>query len=171
MLLNDRYNPTHMDIREYQDRDKDQIMQLMALFGEYLEEIDDMQRLKYAQNGDVWFTNEMLKQIRKYEGKIYVAEDQGKIIGFIAGYKQPIDKEGKMSGVTIPSGRISELFVLDEYRGQGIGKQLIERIENHLKSIRCDVVKVEVFGPNKKAHAFYNNLGFTERNYDLIKKL
>lgn len=159
-----------MNIREYQEKDLNQITALMLKFGHFLEEIDDMKRLKYIEGGEAFCTNSMIKDVTENNGKIFVIEDNGIIIGFVAGIIEKPDEESKITVSPGQAGRVIELYVDDNYRGSGIGKQLMAKIEDYLKSIGCDVVKVEVFGPNIKAHQFYNNIGYKERNYDLIKK-
>lgn len=161
-----------MNIREYQENDRSQIEKLFLDFGNYLEEIDDMGRIHYRDGGEIIFMDQMLKDVLENNGKIFVAENNDQIIGFISGIIEKPDLERKIN--TLPndkSGRITDLYIDDKYRGQGIGKQLMIKIEDYLREIGCDVIKVEVFGPNISAHKFYNNLGYRERNYDLIKEL
>ena len=55
-------------------------------------------------------------------------------------------------------GWLMDVFVLEEYRGSGIGKQLMEAIVNHpdLKNLRRIGLGTE------DAHGLYQQFGFTE---------
>ena len=73
--------------------------------------------------------------------------------------------------VPTKSGRILELFILDSYRGLRLGKKLMQQMENYFKKNNCDIVRVEVFVPNKNAHNFYEKLDYSDRVIDMIKLL
>jgi len=52
---------------------------------------------------------------------------------------------------------IRHLFVLEEYRGKGVGRKIIEMIKTHM---RMRSIKRFRFFCNKPAIEFYNKLGF-----------
>lgn len=52
--------------------------------------------------------------------------------------------------------------VKKEYRGQGIGKSLLERALNHSKSIGLEKIELTVYTDNKSAVGLYKKYGFTE---------
>jgi GNAT superfamily N-acetyltransferase len=68
-------------------------------------------------------------------------------------------------------GRITELFVREAFRGQGIGTALMARAEAFCRDRGCASVRVEVFAPNVAAHRVYRELGYADRDIDLIKLL
>lgn len=65
-------------------------------------------------------------------------------------------------------GRITELIVSKEYRGENIGKELLHSMNNHLKSIGCKNIMIAVFGYNANAIKFYEKNGFHTRMIDMI---
>lgn len=102
---------------------------------------------------------------------IFVAEKNGRIIGFIAGIIQKQTPEELLDSLPARAGRVIELYVSAECRGGGTGKTLTQNIENYFIRQKCDLINIEVFAPNHHAHAFYQRLGYANRNIDLIKEL
>ena len=85
----------------------------------------------------------------------FVAAIENRIVGWI-GAAQAIMIE------VMPHCEITGLVIDENYRGKGIGKMLIEKVEQWAKekgndrlSLRCNVKRIE-------AHSFYEHLGFTE---------
>lgn len=103
--------------------------------------------------------------------RLYITEDGSKAVGFIAGIINKPSKEDSLSQVPTKAGRITELYIGEEYRGQGVGEMLMTKMENYLEEYGCDIVLLDVFEPNKAAHAFYSKLGYQNRMIYLIKKI
>ncbi|GED52306.1 MULTISPECIES: GNAT family N-acetyltransferase [Brevibacillus] len=70
----------------------------------------------------------------------------------------------------IPFGFIYELYVIEEYRGRGISKQLMERAIEQLKEAGLPEVRLSVFVENH-AVGLYRKLGFTERSVTMSMPL
>ena len=60
------------------------------------------------------------------------------------------------------SGLIDELIVSKDYRGQGIGKQLISVAINRCRQLGCCELEVCTGKANTKAREFYKHCGFEE---------
>lgn len=140
-------------------------------FQGYLASLDDLGRLQCNPGYGEAYTEDLLKKIKEQGGNIFVAEEGGKMIGFIAAVLETQSDLDKFSHAPLKQGRILDLFVEDEYRGSGVGKQLMSTVEQYLRDEKCDVVTLAVFGPNKKAKKFYEQIGYSERDYDLQKSL
>jgi len=160
-----------IDIRKYKPSDKPSIVRLMEKFGDYLVTIDQMKRTRRMPDYSEYFTNKMLEDVNKHTGIIYIAENEGRIVGFIAGMIPRQSQEESLETVPSKAGRITELFIDEQFRGQGIGKRLIEKMEEYFRQNGCDVSRVEVFEPNVKAHNFYQKLGYQDRSIDMLKNL
>ncbi|MFX0116129.1 MAG: GNAT family N-acetyltransferase [Candidatus Hodarchaeota archaeon] len=117
------------------------------------------------------FTQQLLEAVRKHDGLILVAEHDNRPIGFIAGIIYERTKEELLEATPARSGRVLELFVIQEYRDHKIGMALMERMEDYFRRKKCNVCRVEVFNPNKMAYRFYQALGYQNRMIDLIKVL
>ncbi len=64
------------------------------------------------------------------------------------------------SWLTIPNAEILNLFVLEEYRGQGIGKKLIDEVIKVCNKEKIDMLTLEVRVSNKYAIKMYEDIGF-----------
>jgi ribosomal protein S18 acetylase RimI-like enzyme len=157
-------------IREYMASDRPCIVKCMEELQDYLVKVDGMKFTRRMPEYGEHFTEKLLQEVRDKKGRIYVAEDQGKIAGFIAGIVYEWSTEVLLECVPLKSGRILELFVDLEHRRQGIGRMLMRKIEEYFRISGCDVFRVEVFKPNTEAYQFYQGLGYQDRIVDMIKK-
>jgi len=71
----------------------------------------------------------------------YIAEEKGKIIGIIRGDKN----------------RVGNLFVLEEYHGQGVGKELMEKFEKISLSRGSKLIRIR---SSLYAVPFYQKMGY-----------
>lgn len=158
-------------IKKYQKNNVKDFDRCMIQLQDFLVKIDPLQRLRRAANYSPQYANNVINKVVKYDGVLFLAYDHQKIVGCIAAI---IEKQSKKNLLELPptkAGRILELFVWDEYRNLGLGKKLMAKAENYLRQKRCDVIRVEVFAPNKAAHNFYRQLNYQNRLIDMIKPL
>lgn len=85
----------------------------------------------------------------------FVAEIDNKIVGAI------------LAGNDGRRGYIYHTAVSPSYQKQGIGKQLVNKVLNALNDIGINKTALVVFERNENGNAFWEKLGFTERN-DLV---
>ena len=77
--------------------------------------------------------------------EVYVYEEAGEIRGFIG----------------VDADYIAGLFVKEEFRGRGIGRQLIETVKRKIETVkRKQRLSLHVYEKNTGAVAFYKGLGF-----------
>ncbi len=62
--------------------------------------------------------------------------------------------------VSLYGNRIRNLFILPEYQGKGIGRILMDFIENYAKTKNIECI---VLNSNLSAEGFYNKLGYTTK--------
>jgi ribosomal protein S18 acetylase RimI-like enzyme len=114
--------------------------------------------------GEVKPTIEKAKQLveplLKKDCYYLISTENNKLVGWIliGGSKD------QFSNKTM--GFIYELFVLDEYRGKGISKQLINTAVEQLKQEGYSEIRLSVFEGNK-AIKLYENLGFETRTISM----
>lgn len=94
-----------------------------------------------------------LENIDTNREKVYVAEAEGKIVGFIHAeiyntlyYKSMVNLQG--------------LAVDSEFRHKGYGRALLGEVETWAKRNGIDLIRVNSGFSRKEAHAFYRNLGY-----------
>jgi ribosomal protein S18 acetylase RimI-like enzyme len=56
------------------------------------------------------------------------------------------------------------IFLEKEYRGRGIGEQIVRSLESTLKEQGLQSIKLYVFAHNKPAHGLYKKLGYEISN-------
>ena len=98
---------------------------------------------------------------QKYPENTLIAMDGKKVVGFIS--------YGNFRGETIQAGEIIALYVLKDYYGKGVSKQLM-----HAAFVALDQfseIYLWVLKDNKRAIAFYQKMGFTFDGQEQILKL
>jgi ribosomal protein S18 acetylase RimI-like enzyme len=83
---------------------------------------------------------------------IFVAEEAGQIIGYITTWQ---DRE---AGI----GHIPNLAIAASFRGQGLGRQLIEHALAHFRRCGLSHAKIETLVQNEVGNHLYRSLGFRE---------
>jgi len=91
---------------------------------------------------------------------ILVAEYNGILAGFIASrsYSFPFKLREKDRYAVI-----TDLYVVPEYRGKGIGRRLLEECLSRLKSRGYSRVRITVWVGNRRAIKLYSRSGFKPR--------
>ncbi|MCG6212403.1 GNAT family N-acetyltransferase [Vibrio furnissii] len=99
---------------------------------------------------------------------VLVAKVDTQIVGFITGYFSEL-----VSSVSkpVPMGSIDELYVMPQYRQQGIARQLFSRLEQTFVEYGVAEVFVEVWDFNKEAQLFYQDVGFSHHIHWLRKSV
>lgn len=158
-------------IREFKKTDISDLEDLLEGLHKYLSSADPLKRLNVEKNYKKIYTKQLLKQIQKHEGKIFVAEYDKKVIGCICGVVQNLTKEEKTGIIPTKNGFINDLFIKKEFRKMRIGALLIKRIEKYFRKIKCTVILLEVLSYNNKAEKFYTREGYLDRTKFMIKEL
>ena len=98
---------------------------------------------------------------QKYPENTLIAMDGKKVVGFIS--------YGNFCDEAIQAGEIIALYVLKDYYGKGVSKQLM-----HAAFVALDQfseIYLWVLKENKRAIAFYQKMGFTFDGQEQILKL
>jgi len=141
-----------MDIREAKQSDYRELMDLYNLF------VDEDRYSKHDNDS-------FIKVLGNQNNFIFVAEDSGKLVGFITFSVRDVVRYPK------PIAELDELFVSPGYRQKGVGKMLMEQIEDKAKELDCYRMYIESHYDHKTAHVFYEKLGYTNYGYHFIKNL
>jgi len=143
----------------------------MVQLQDFIVRLDPLKRLRRSSKYSPQYSRNIIEKITKYNGIIFLAYDDKKNVGCIVGIIEKQSEKNLLECIPTRAGRIVELFVSDTHRNLGIGKQLMEKMENYMRKKKCDVMRVKVFEPNKAAHNFYKNLKYQDRVTDMIKIL
>jgi ribosomal protein S18 acetylase RimI-like enzyme len=153
-------------IRPYQPQDLAELRRItVESFGSVA--VDEMLEQKYG----VW--NERDWKARKadhidddcaiHPAGCFVATQGERIVGYIT------SRVDRLNGV----GRIPNLAVDEEMRGQGLGRKLIEHALEHLRAEGMTLAKIETMASNPIGQSLYPSCGFEEvgRQIHFAKRL
>ncbi len=158
-----------MEIREYSISDNKAVAKLFDDFQDYLVAMDSFDILKRPDGFGKKYTELTLKNISKNKGKMFVALRGADMIGLIVAIVLPKSSDpGAKSGLR---GRISELYLGKDHRGQGVGALLMKAGEGYLKQSGCKKIFIEVFTPNEGAHNFYKKFGYRDVDFEMVKDI
>lgn len=155
-------------IIEYDSKYDEQIKDLLVQLQQYLA---DMDKEGYNIVGDGYrdkYFEKTLEEVKKCNGKILLYNDDEKIVGLIVGIINN-DDIIRYDFKAPKRGRITELVVDKEYRGKSIGKELLLKMKEYLKSNGCEKIMIAVFAYNESAIRFYKENGFHIRMLDMIE--
>ncbi len=154
-------------IREYKEQDEKVFKQSIIDLQNY-ECAFDSEMLSGEETVDAWF-NHIVKENQQKDGRIYIAENDGKAIGFIS-----LRIEQKGNEILLPS--IESVFITDfiihpEFRGKGVGKLLLAKADEYAKERNISYIKLSVFAANTNAVELYRKLGFKDYDITFLKKI
>jgi GNAT superfamily N-acetyltransferase len=112
----------------------------------------------------------LLSDVSRRNGKIFVAvREDGTRLGWGVAHEEENDiyvvKELRLHGY------ISELFVVEEMRGQGVGRALIEACEAWARSRGLPLIMIGVLSGNTRAKQIYESSGYAHYALRLRKML
>lgn len=160
----------NIQIIEYKESFSEQVSGLFNEFQDYLVALDPLNRLRRLDGYGDKTLAKILREIEDKDGCLYVAIVDDLVVGFGAAVIERLDDYDLMGVVPSTPGRILELYVSKNSRGNGIGSKIILAIEEYLRDKKCDVIKVGVFAPNSIGRRFYEKKDFEQRDIDSIKK-
>lgn len=111
----------------------------------------------------------------RYTSLLRAIVDQGNYfqIGCFDGDRQ-IGLSGIWIGTKVWCGKYLEVdnFIVDEkYRGQGIGKKLLEWADQRAREENCEMIALDSYVVAEGAHRFYFTNGFKIEGFHMTKRL
>ena len=64
---------------------------------------------------------------------------------------------------------IYDFYIAEKYRGKGLGKQAIIKLESQLQSLHISQIQLRVAFHNKRAFKLYKEIGFAITRYNMSK--
>ena len=158
-------------IVEYNAEYDEQIKGLLVELQNYLIDIDDWHtQILLPEYREKIFKLDM-DNVQKQNGKVYLSIENELVNGLIIGVVDEKDEIDKLTNDCAKTGSVLELIVKDNIRGNGIGKLLLEKMEQYFKSIDCKRINIEVFGPNARGLNFYLRNNYVIRDLIVSKKI
>ncbi len=132
---------------------------IVALWQEMMDHHRTMDpRFQFAQNAAREFEYHVLSILRSREAQIFVAEAEGKVIGYTLGEmhaRKPLYPVGKY-------GFISDISVRAAFRRHGVGRALVQRLMEWFRRKGATTVELFVAVHNPGSTAFWHAMGFTD---------
>jgi len=160
-----------MIIREFNLIDTEAIKDLLVELQKYVIEIDKYNLNIISPEYRNKYFDFMLHDCNLYEGKIFIAEEENQILGFIAGYVEQYEERDTLDYSCPKKGIVAELIVSKKTRSKGVGNLLISQLEDYFKSINCEFIQIDVFAYNEIAKKFYQKHNYEERMITLFKTI
>lgn len=113
-------------------------------------------RFKFDADAASAFRQHVRSAMRNREMCVYVAELGGRIVGYVLAHttpRPPIYPVGRY-------GFISDLYVMEPYRRQGIGQTLLQYAVKWLASLGVTAVELLAAERNEQGRAFWEAMGF-----------
>ena len=127
-----------MIVRDYRAEDEAAVR---GLFDELVEA-----HRAFYPDGDVGTNFEL-------EGRIFVAEDEGRLVGYAGMIRHP------------RSAELEPIVVSQDYRGRGVGRALVERVAEEARASGANRLYARPVGRNRDAHAFFHSVGLDVMGY------
>jgi GNAT superfamily N-acetyltransferase len=145
-----------MIIREYQERDAAALRRCVVVLQDSERAIDPL--LLAGEDMADRYCERIHARCRDALGQIYVAEDDSVEVGFAT-----VLAREPFTELDDPPGHyalITDLVVLEPYRGRGIGRRLLERAEAYAKHAGATELRIGVLENNGTARRLYLDVGF-----------
>jgi len=153
-------------IREFREGDLRAVEQCLA-------ELQDFSKLIYPKVAAGTIASQYLQYLltrcRETDGKIFVGESGGRVVGMVCVMARvssaAVDEE------EYEYAYISDLVLLADHRGKGLGRKLLQRAEEHAQSQGANLLRIHVLARNEVARTLYLRSGFEEHVVALQKSL
>lgn len=160
-----------MTVIEYDEKYREDVKDLLVELEEYIVSIDEDHLDIVGKDYREKLIDVDLKDINDYEGKCFLAVENDKVIGLIMGTIPPYDEVDYLDYKCPRRGKVTELVISKNVRSNGIGQELMKKMEEYFISKKCEYILIDVFAYNKNAIDFYDKQGYHNRMHTVIKKI
>lgn len=153
-------------IRKAKEIDAEDLAKLFLQFWDSHNKLDPLLEFekKVTLKNQIDFAK---KDIRKRSTHIFVADLNGKVIGFV----EVLIKKNESCFKIKEYGYLNSATTDKNYRGQGIARALTDVALKFLEDKGIKYVKTNVYNSNDVAMKTWNKLGFKPQSTFLIKRL
>ena len=148
-------------IRAYRPEDAPQVEACLVELQDFLHRLEpNVLEGKAAKN----YLDFMFARCAETSGQVFVAEVENRVVGFVCVWgKVPSDALDEEPG---EYAFISDLVVLSAYRGQGLGRALLQQADAYARQQGVAKIQLEVLPNNTAALNLYKRHGF--RTYHML---
>ena len=113
-----------------------------------VEDVDGVAAVEAATFPTPWSRDAFASEMKNVAARYLVAEKDGKLIGYAGAW------------IILDESHITNIAVLKDERGQGIGRRLTEGLMQYLSNLGAAYATLEVRKSNEVAQNLYKSLGF-----------
>ena len=163
--------------REMDIKDREDIDRMQFELQKYFSEIDRThESLPYKDMDDAHrYMQKMIDDVKNMNGKVFVSEEDGQVVGFIQGviieHRKGDDEIYDLSHKSSKDGWIGLLFVKPEFRGSGVGRKLLDKMKEYFKSEECTSIRLLVLSDNIRTVNVYEKSGFLRHDLEMVLKV
>ena len=159
-------------IREMIPEDRNEIDEMQFELQKFFSGLDQTREsLSYQSIDDAhYYMQKMIDDTKSMNGKVFVAEKNNVVVGFIQGVIIE-HKVYDLSHNPSKEGWIGLLYVKPDYRGSGIGQELLGKMKDYFIVQGCTSIKLLVLSDNANAIGFYKKIGFITHNLEMVMKV
>ncbi len=152
-------------IKRARPTDFERIMPMAFALQEYEASIDEAVKVTPKTKKDlVKFER---KNLKRRDARFFIALEDDEIVGYISGWlsKANISVSGKSYGF------ICDCYVLEKYRGRGIGELLNAELMKWFKEKEVEYIEVYTYVNNEAGKGFWESEGFRPNMLRYLKKM
>lgn len=143
---------------EMAERDREQIAQY------YFENIRSCTFMDHFTSEDAHKKiRDFIEHLKDHTAISYGAFEEDRLCGFIWAYPHQFREEKRMY--------VNEIRVKEEYRNQGIGKELLRLVEDKAKDLGLGAVYLHAEAGNKDVRRLYEACGYMKERIQLRKAI
>lgn len=159
---------SNMLIRRFSgDTDRAQVRACLIELQDFEREIDP--RMPSGDDIAEAYIPDMLRRCTDCAGAILVAEIGRLVVGYVTILTKVSSDE--IGAGDHEFGLITDVVVLREHRGKGLGKALLQAAETYAKENGVKWLRIGALAPNKSATTLYSSMGFSGLYVELEKDL
>ena len=155
-------------IRTYEpQRDRDRLRACIVELQEYERHLEPA--LPPGEEMADAYLSHRLDQWAGDSGRIFVAEVDGAVVGFV-GVRLRVPP-GEPDEDPAPYAYVTDLLVLRDHRRRGIGRALLDHAEQHAREAGASTIRIGVLANNQVARRLYREMGYADYHVQLAKQL
>lgn len=154
-------------IREYRPDDAAQVERCFIELQDYERSIEPLR----AEGKDVFrkYLDFMFARAEETGGVVFVAESDGEVVGFASLWLRVAENEAVNAAGEY--AYLSDLVLMPEFRGRGLGYELLRTVEARAVAQGATRLKLGVLAGNDPARRLYEKFGFRESEVYMSKTL
>lgn len=158
---------SRVTVRTYRPEDQDRVKHCIIKLQDF-ERVLEADRVEGERVVERYF-QELQKAYHHNSGRMFVAEVEEEVVGFI---NVQFEHESQIYISTLVDyAYISDIVVLQAYRGRGLGTMLLQQAEAFARQQGATVLKIGVLARNQQAADVYQHAGFRPYEIVLLKQL